>query len=79
VNVFAHGLFGRSVGDAGDDFSGFSDAALTFGGGAGVDARVTPRLAIRAQFDYIGSFADIVETNPRVAVGVLIGLGRELH
>ena len=76
MDVFAHALIGIASGDAGDDFPGFSDSGLTFGGGGGIDVRVQPRLAVRAQFDLLGSFADIVEANPRVAVGLVIGLGR---
>jgi opacity protein-like surface antigen len=69
--VFAHGWFGRATGDAGDTFRGFSDSGLTFGGGGGVDVAVTPRWAIRGQYDWLGSFADIVEANSRMAVGVV--------
>jgi hypothetical protein len=75
VNVFAHGLFGASTGDAGPTFGGFSDSGLTFGGGGGVDVPVNRRLAVRAQLDLIGSFADIVEGNSRFAVGLVVGLG----
>jgi hypothetical protein len=75
VDVFGHGLFGISTGDAGPDFSGFSDSGLTFGGGGGVDVRVTPRIAVRAQYDLIGSFADIVEGNSRFAAGAVIRVG----
>ena len=75
VEVFGHGLFGISTGDAGPGFSGFSDSGLTFGGGGGVDLRVSPRMAVRAQYDLLGSFADIVEGNSRFAVGVVIKVG----
>ena len=75
VDVFAHGIIGRAHGDAGEDFRGFSDSAVAFGGGGGVDVRVRPRLAIRTQFDLFGSFADIVDVNPRFAVGLVVGLG----
>ncbi len=74
-NVFAHALFGVARGDAGDEFSDFSDSALAFGGGGGVDVRVDRRFAIRTQFDLLGSFADIVEGNSRFAVGCVVGLG----
>src|SRR5688572_23523158 len=47
VNVFAHGLVGRVRGDAGEDFSGFSDTEPAFGGGVGVDVRLQRRLALR--------------------------------
>jgi opacity protein-like surface antigen len=75
VDLFGHGLFGISTGDAGRDFSGFSDSGMTFGGGGGVDVRVSPRIAVRAQYDLLGSFADIVEGNSRFAVGAVIRIG----
>lgn len=75
VDVFAHGLFGMATGDAGTDFSGFSDSGLMLGGGGGVDVRVAPRLAIRAEFDLLGSFADIVEGNSRFGIGLVVRLG----
>lgn len=75
INVFGHALVGISTGDAGPNFSGFSDSGFTLGGGGGVDVQLTRRLAARAQFDLIGSFADIVETNSRFAVGLVVKLG----
>jgi hypothetical protein len=75
VDVFGHALFGVSTGDAGPDFEGFSDSGLTFGGGGGVDVRVNRRFSVRAQFDLLGSFADIVESNSRFAVGGVVRLG----
>jgi hypothetical protein len=75
VDVFGHALYGISHGDAGEDFSGFSDSGLTFGGGGGVDVRLSRRVAVRTQFDLFGSFADIVDVNSRFAIGVVVGLG----
>ncbi len=75
ADLFVHGLFGRSTGDAGEDFKGFSDSGLTFGGGAGVDVHVSPRLAVRGTYDLIGSFADIVEGNSRFSLGLVVKLG----
>lgn len=75
ADVFVHGLFGTSRGDAGPGFDGFSDSAVTFGGGGGVDVRLTRRLAVRASFDLIGSFADIVEGNTRFGAGLVVNLG----
>lgn len=75
IDVFAHGLVGQAAGDAGDDFAGFSDTEIAFGGGGGVDVRVAPRIAVRAQFDLLGSFADIVEGNSRLAIGAVFGIG----
>ena len=75
ADVFTHGLFGLASGDAGEGFSGFSDTELAFGGGAGVDVHVTPRFSVRAQFDLLASFADIVEGNSRFAVGTVFRFG----
>lgn len=75
VSTFAHGLIGYVRGDAGEAFSGFSDTELAFGGGGGVDIDLTRRLAVRTQFDVIGSFADIVEGNTRFALGLVAKLG----
>jgi hypothetical protein len=75
ADVFVHGLFGSSTGDAGADFEGFSDSGLTFGGGGGIDVRIARRLAVRAQFDLLGSFADIVEGNSRFGLGLVVRLG----
>ena len=50
VDVFGHGLFGVATGDAGPDFSGFSDSGLTFGGGGGIDVRASRRFAVRVQY-----------------------------
>ena len=69
ANVFVHGLFGTSIGDAGEGFEGFSDNGPTFGLGGGVDVAVNRRFAVRGQFDLIGSFADIVEGNSRLFLG----------
>jgi opacity protein-like surface antigen len=74
VNAFGHGLLGWAAGDAGPGFSGFSDSALAFGGGAGVDVRVSHHVAVRVQYDLLASFADIVEDNSRFAIGVAIGI-----
>jgi len=75
INAFAHGLIGRVRGDAGENFSGFSDTEAAFGGGVGIDVRLRERLSVRGQVDLFASFTDIVEGNPRVAVGLVLGLG----
>jgi hypothetical protein len=75
VSVFARGLAGTVRGDGGEDFSGFSDTKLGFGGGAGVDVGLSKRLAVRGQFDLIASFTDIVEGNSRSAIGLVWRLG----
>ena len=75
VRVFAHGLVGWVSGDAGE-FEGFSDTRFGFGAGGGVDVPLRDRLAIRGQFDLFASFTDIVEANPRFAIGVVKGFGR---
>jgi hypothetical protein len=74
VSLFAHGFIGAARGDAGE-FSGFSDTKAAFGGGVGADVDLTRRLAVRAQFDLLASFADIVEGNTRFAVGLVARLG----
>lgn len=71
IDVFVHGLFGTSKGDAGAGFEGFSDTGVTFGGGGGVDVAINRRVAVRGQFDLLASFADIVEGNPRVMLGAV--------
>ena len=76
VDVFAHALIGSATGDAGPGFEGFSDSGLAFGGGGGVDIHANERLSVRAQFELLGSFADIVDVNPRFAAGVVWRLGR---
>lgn len=72
VDGFVHGLVGAC---AGHTNIGFSDTGLALGGGGGVDIGITKNLAARAQFDLFGSFADIVEVNPRFAVGLVLKLG----
>jgi hypothetical protein len=72
ADVFVHGLFGLCDGHTN---IGFSDTGLTFGGGGGVDVRLTRLLAARAQFDLFGSFADIVDVNPRFSVGLVVRFG----
>jgi hypothetical protein len=75
ADFFVHGLFGIGSGDAGDDFSGFSDSALAFGGGAGVDVHLGSRMSVRAQYDLFGAFADIIDGNSRLAVGLAYRFG----
>jgi hypothetical protein len=74
VTVFAHALVGGAKGNAG--LAGFSDSELAVGGGGGLDIALNRRIAIRAvQFDYIGSFVDILEDNVRLGFGVVVKLG----
>ena len=75
IALFGHGLVGIAHGDAGGNFKGFSGGGLTFGGGAGFDVQVRRRVAIRTQFDALFSFADIVERNSRLGVGLVVGFG----
>jgi hypothetical protein len=70
--IFTHALAGVSTGHTN---IGFSDSGFTFGGGAGLDVDVTRRIAIRGEFDGFWSFADIVEGNSRVALGLVVRLG----
>ena len=67
---------GTSIGSANEGFKGFADSGLTLGGGAGVDVHAGHRAAVRVQYDLIGSFADIVETNARLGVGLVVRFGR---
>ena len=74
VSPFVHGLVGTAAGHT--NLGGFSDRGLTFDAGGGVDAAINRRLAARVQIDGLGSFADILESNLRVGVGLVVGLGR---
>ena len=74
AHVFVHALIGSCKGITN---IGFSDSGGTFGGGGGVDVDLTRRLAVRGQFDYFGSFADIVDVNTRFAVGLVLKLGTQ--
>jgi hypothetical protein len=74
ITLFAHALVGGATGNAG--LAGFSDSELAVGGGGGLDINLNRRIAIRAiQFDYIGSFVDILEDNVRLGFGVVVKLG----
>jgi len=73
-DIFAHSLIGGATGHSG--IRGFSDSALTFGFGGGVDVHLNRTAAIRAQVDYLGSFVDILEDNMRVGVGATVSFGR---
>jgi hypothetical protein len=74
TSVFVHALAGGATGRTRQP--GFSDNGLTFGWGGGLDFHLTDRFAIRAiQFDYLGSFADVLEDNVRMGAGIVIKLG----
>jgi hypothetical protein len=73
LDLFAHALAGWAVGRS--SLPGFADNAFALGGGGGVDVRLTPRVAIRAQIDVLGSFVDILETNTRVGAGLVFRFG----
>jgi hypothetical protein len=74
LTVFAHALVGGAKGNAG--LPGFSDSELAVGGGGGLDFALNRRIAIRAiQFDWIGSFVDILEDNFRLGFGVVVKIG----
>ena len=74
VSPFVHGLVGTAVGHT--NLGGFSDSGFTLDVGGGVDAAINRRLAARVQIDALGSFADILEGNLRVGVGLVARLGR---
>jgi hypothetical protein len=76
VDGFVDGWFGTAIGRTNEDFRGFADHGVTFGGGAGVDVRVGAATAIRVQYDLVGSFADIVEGNSRLGAGLVYRIGR---
>lgn len=72
-DVFAHALAGWAVGRS--SLPGFADNAFALGGGGGADLRLTRRAAIRVQFDVLGSFVDILETNTRLGAGLVFRFG----
>lgn len=72
LRIFAHALVGVSSGHTN---IGFSDSGFTMGGGGGADFDLTRRVAVRLQIDLLGSFADIVESNERFAIGAVVRLG----
>jgi hypothetical protein len=76
VDLFAGGWFGTSIGSANDEFKGFADSGMTFGGGVGLDVHAGRRVAMRVQYDLIGSFADMVEENSRLGAGLVLRLGQ---
>ena len=75
VGVFGQFLVGLARGVANDDFNGFSDSGLMFGGGGGFDVGINRRLAVRAQFDQLFAFVDIAEITSRFAVGAVVRFG----
>jgi len=74
AEAFVHAWVGGATGDADGTFSGFSDSGLAVGGGGGFDVRLGRGMSWRTQFDYVGSFADIVENNTRFATGLAIAI-----
>jgi Outer membrane protein beta-barrel domain len=73
VSLFAHALVGSASGNSG--IGGFSDSGFTLGSGGGVDIGVSPRLGLRVQFDWLGSFQDMIEDNTRLGIGMVVRLG----
>jgi hypothetical protein len=73
ASIFTHALVGQATGDSG--IGGFSDAGFTFGAGGGVDINLNKRLAARVQFDWLGSFQDMIENNTRLGVGMVVRFG----
>lgn len=73
ASIFAHALVGQATGDSG--IGGFSDAGFTLGAGGGVDINLSKRLAARVQFDWLGSFQDMIEDNTRLGVGMVVRFG----
>ena len=73
MSPFVHTLVGSASGRT--NLAGFSDSGFTLDVGGGVDAVINRRLAARVQIDGLGSFADILEGNLRIGVGVVARLG----
>jgi hypothetical protein len=73
LSVFTHALVGSATGDSG--IGGFSDSGFTLGGGGGVDIGLSARLAARVQFDWLGSFQDMIEDNTRLGIGMVVRFG----
>src|SRR5262245_12680409 len=70
ANAFIHALVGGASGRT--DIGSFSDTELAIGAGGGVDIHLNHRIAVRAiQFDYLGSFTDMLEDNVRVGIGIV--------
>src|SRR5262245_20607207 len=74
VTPFVHTLVGTSVGHT--NLGGFADSGFTLAFGGGADAAINRRLSARGQIDWLGSFADILETNLRMGVGLVVRFGR---
>ncbi len=77
VSIFAHALVGSASGDSG--IGGFSESGFTLGSGGGVDIGISQRLAARVQFDWLGSFQDMIEDNTRLGIGMVVRLGGGLE
>ena len=73
VSPFAHALVGRARGKT--TLPGFSDSAFALAVGGGVDAVINRRFAGRVQVEALGSFVDMLETNLRVAGGLVLRIG----
>ena len=70
ANIFGHLLFGGASGRT--DLGSFSDTEIAIGAGVGLDIGINSRMAIRAfQFDYLGSFTDMLENNVRLGNGIV--------
>ena len=70
ANLFAHALVGGASGRT--NIGSFSDTELAIGLGGGVDIPLNKRTAIRAiQVDDLGSFAETLENNARVGIGIV--------
>jgi opacity protein-like surface antigen len=73
VSPFVQAFVGTASGHT--NLGRFSDSGFTFDMGGGVDAAINRRLAARVQIDGLGSFADILESNLRIGVGVVARFG----
>jgi len=74
TTVVARALVGGAAGHS--SLKGFADSGFAMGAGGGVDVRVSPRLAIRGQLDWVAGFVDVMENDWRPAIGLVVRFGR---
>ena len=77
VNVFVHAMAGGAAGRTSLCRNcRFSNDGFALGGGGGFDLNISPRIAIRPiQMDLIASFAEMLETDGRLGMGIVIRIG----
>jgi hypothetical protein len=77
ANVFFHVLAGSAMGRTSLCVTcRFARTGFTLAGGGGLDVPINARITFRAvQLDYIGSFQEMLETNARAGLGIVIKFG----